>query len=85
MKSTPHEIPFPLINQTNERKKKIFCLEKSCATKHPYQNNQGLFWYTDDLIENTGLRYDTKKSNESENRQMALTCQLYKSGRTKTR
>ena len=92
-KITPNEIPSPLINHTNERKNKIiiFCLEKSCAIQHPYQNNQGPLWYTDDLTENTGLRYflyrmkKIKKSNESENCQVAFICQLYKSRRTKTR
>ena len=70
---------------------KIFCLEESCATRHPCQNNQGPFWYTDDLTENTGLRYSLytmkkiQKLNESKNRLMAFTCQLYKSKKTKTR
>ena len=70
---------------------KIFGLEESCATQHPYQNNQGPLWYTDDLTENTGLRYflyrmkKIQKSNESKNRQMGFTCKLYKSRRTKTR
>ena len=36
---------------------KIFWLEESCATQHPYRNNQGPLWYTNDLTENTGLRY----------------------------
>ena len=59
-KITPNEISSPIINHTNERKNKItkfFYLEGSCAIQHPYQNNQGLLWYTDDLTENTGLRY----------------------------
>ena len=70
---------------------KIFCLEGSCAIQHPYQNNQGLLSYTDDLTENTELRYflyrtkNTQKSNGSENRQVPFTCQLYKSRKTKTR
>ena len=70
---------------------KIFGLEESCATQHPYQNNQGPLWYSDDRAENTGIRYflyrikKVQKLNESENRQMAFTCQLYKSRRTKTR
>ena len=70
---------------------KIFCLEESCAIQHPYQNNQGPLWYTDDFTENTGLRYflyrvkKIQKSNESANRQVAFTCQLYKSRRTETR
>ena len=68
-----------------------FCLEESCAVQHPCQKNQGPLWYTDDLTENTGLRYffykmkKKQKSNESENCQVAFTCQLYKSRRTKTR
>ena len=36
---------------------KIFFLEESCPIQHPYQNNQGLLWYTHDLTENTGLSY----------------------------
>ena len=35
----------------------MFCLEETCATQHPYQNNQGPFRYTDDLTGNTELRY----------------------------
>ena len=70
---------------------KIFCLEESRAIQCPYQNNQGPFWYTNDLTENTGLRYflyrmkKIQKSSESENHQVAFTCQLYKSRRNKTR
>ena len=47
--------------------------------------------YTDDFTENTGLRYflyrvkKIQKSNESTNRQVAFTCQLYRSRRTETR
>ena len=93
-KITPNEIPFLLINHTNEKKQqnyKILCLEESCSIQHPYENNQGPLWYTNDLTENTGLRYflySMKKiqiSNESENRQVAFLCQLYKSRRTNTR
>ena len=69
----------------------MFCLEESYAIQHPYQNNQGSLRYTADLTKNTRLRdflYRMKKiqkSNESKNRQVAFTCQLYKSRRTKTR
>ena len=69
----------------------FFCLEESCATQQPYQNNQGTLWWSDDLTENPGLRYflysmkKIRKPNESENRQIAFTCQLQKSRRTKTR
>ena len=71
-----HEISSPLINHTNERKKsnyKVFGLEESCATQHPYQNNQGPLRYTDNLIKNTRLRYflyrmkNTQKKNKSKN------------------
>ena len=70
---------------------KFFWLEESCAIQHHYQNSQGPLWYKDDLTENTGLRYflyrlkKVQKFNESENWQVAFTCQLYKSRRTKTR
>ena len=86
--------PLPTYKLYKWKKKqnyKFFCLEESCAIQHPYQNNQGPLWYTDDFTENTGLRYflyrvkKIQKSNESENRQVAFTCQLYKSRRTKTR
>ena len=68
IKITPHEFLSPLINHTNERKSKItkfFCLKEICATQHPYQNNQGPLWYTDDLTENTGLLYRMKKIQKS--------------------
>ena len=86
--------PLPTYKSYKWKKKqiyKIFCLEESCATQHPYQNNQGPLWYTDDLTENTGLRhflYRMKKIqnlNESENCQIAFTCQLYKLRGTKTK
>ena len=70
---------------------KNFCLEESCAIQHPYQNNQCPLSYTNDFTENTGLRYflyrvkKIQKPNESEDRQVAFTCHLYKSRRTKTR
>ena len=56
-KNSPHKIPSPLINYTNERKDKItkcFALKK--AVQHNILN-QGPLWYTNDLTENTGLRY----------------------------
>ena len=90
----PQWNPLPTYKSYKWKKKqnyKIFCLEESCAIQHPYQNNQGPLWYTDDFTENTGLRYflyrvkKIQKSNESANRQVAFTCQLYKSRRTKTR
>ena len=67
---------------------KIFCLEETCAIQHPYQNNKRPFWYTDDLTENTALRYfldrvkKIQKSNESANHQVAFTFQLHESRRT---
>ena len=82
----PQWNPPPTYKSYKWKKKQnyqIFCLEESCAMQHPYQNNQGPLWYTNDLTENTGLRYflyRMKKiqiSNESENRQVAFTCQLY--------
>ena len=93
-KITPNEIPSLLINHANEKNQqnyKIFCLEESCAIQHPYENNQGPLWYTNDLTENTGFRYflywmkKIQISNESENRQVDFTCQLDKSRRTNTR
>ena len=94
-KITPNKILSPLINHTNERKSKIikfFSLEESCAIQHPYQNNQGPHWYTDDLTENSGLRYfflyrmkKIQKSNESENRtgqgELKLGSQIIKFGK----
>ena len=86
--------PLPTYKSYKWKKKrnyKIFCLEEGCAIQHPYQNNQGPLWYTDDLTENTGLRYfhyrmkKIQKLTESKNRPVAFTCQLYKSRRTKTR
>ena len=65
-KSPPEKItsiawnPLPTYKSHKWKKKqnyKFFCLEESCAIQHPYQNNQGPLWYTDDLTENTGLRY----------------------------
>ena len=56
----PQWNPLPIYKSYKWKKKqnyKIFCLEESCAIQHPYQNNQGPLWYTDDLTENTGLRY----------------------------
>ena len=84
-KNSPHKIPSPLINYTNERKDKItkcFALKK--AVQHNILN-QGPLWYTNDLTENTGLRYflhrmkKIQKLNESEN------CQMAKLRRTKAR
>ena len=83
----PQWNPLPTYKSYKWKKKrsyKIFCLEESCAIQHPYQNNQGPLWYTDNLTENTGLRYflyrlkKVQKFNESENRQVAFTCLLYK-------
>ena len=95
-KITPMNSPPHLeIIQMKEKPKlqKLLLRRKLCNTKAlgKHQNNQGLLWYSDDLTENTGLRYflykmkKIQKSKESENRRMAFTCQLYKSRRTKTR
>ena len=86
----PHEIPSSLTNHTNENKTKN---TKFFALKKAVQHNIliKITCYTDDLTENPGLRYflykmkKIRKSNESKNRQMAFTCQLHKSRRTKTR
>ena len=70
-------------------KLKIFCLEESCAMQHPHQNSQGPLWYTDDLTENTGIRYflyrmkKIQKSNENENRQMYLLASCSSQGELK--
>ena len=48
----PQWNPFPTYKSYKWKKKqnyKIFCLEESFAIQHPYQNNQGPLWYTDDL------------------------------------
>ena len=77
-KISPNEIPSPLVNHINERKNKItkfLAWRKLCNTTSLH----------------TGLRYflyrmkKIQKSNESANRQVAFTCQLYKSRRTETR
>ena len=90
----PQWNPLPTYKSYKWNKKEndtIFCLEDSCAIQHPHQNNQRPLWYTDDFTENTALRYflyrvkKIQKSNESANRQVAFTCQLYKSRRTETR
>ena len=54
----PHWNPLPTCKSYEWKKKQsylFFCLEESCGIRHPYQNNQGLPWYTYDLTENTGL------------------------------
>ena len=93
-KITPNEIPSLLINHTNEKKNKIikfFVLKKAVQYNILMKITKVLFWYTNDLTENTGLRYflyRMKKiqiSNESENRQVSFTCQSDKSRRTNTR
>ena len=84
-------LTYKLYKWKKKQNYNFFCLEEGCAIQHPYQNNQGPLWYTNDLTENTGLRYflyrmkKIQKSNESANRQVAFTCQLYKSRRTETR
>ena len=86
--------PHPTYKSYKWKKKqncKSFWIKESCATNHPYQNNQGPLWCTHDLTENTGLTYflyrmkKSQKSNGSKNRQMGFTGQLYNSRRTKTR
>ena len=80
-KITPNEIPSPLINHINERKNKI---TKIFSLKKAVQYNILTSLHT-------GPRYflyrmkKIQKSNESENHQVAFTCQLHKSRRTKTR
>ena len=90
-KIAPLENPLPTYKSYKWKKKQnynFFWLEESCAKQHPYQNNQFPLWYTDDLTENTGLRY-LKSTNwkKAKNRQMTFTCTcpLYKLRRTKTR
>ena len=41
---------------------KIFCLEENCVTQHPYQNNQGPLWYTEDLTDLDTFFTEWKKS-----------------------
>ena len=75
--------PLPTYKSYKWKKKqnyKIFCLEESCAIQHPYQNNQGPLWYTNNLTENTGLRYflyrmkKIQKSNESAKWHLLASC-----------
>ena len=75
-KSPPEKItsiawnPLPTYKSHKWKKKqnyKISCLQESCATQYPYQNNQGFRWYTDDLTENTGLRYFLYRMKKSKN------------------
>ena len=79
LKSPPH---LQIIQMKEKTKLQSFLSWRKLAIQHPYQNNHGPLWYADDLTENTGLRYflyrikKIKKSNESENRQMAFTCHL---------
>ena len=84
-KITPNEIPYPLINHTNERKSKI---TKFFALKKALQYNI--------LIKITKVLFDTQMISQKilgldtfftewKNSQVAFTCQLYKSRRTKTR
>ena len=89
----PHEIPSPLTKHTNESKikcTKFFAFKKAVQHNILIKTSKVPF-YTDNLTENPGLRYflyrmkKIRKSNEGENRQMTFTCQLHKSGRTKTR
>ena len=80
-----HEIPSPLINHTNERKNKI---TKFLAFRKVVQRNI--------LIKITKVFFDTQMISQKilgldtfftewKNSQVAFTCQLYKSRRTKTR
>ena len=84
-KIIPNEIPSPPINHTNERKNKI---TKFFALKKAVQYNI--------LIKITKVLFDTQMISQKilgldtfftewKNSQVAFTCQLYKSRRTKTR
>ena len=87
-KITPNGIPSPLINHTNERKNKIFCLEKTVQYSILITITKVLFDTQMIPQKILGFFYRMKKiqkSNESENHQVAFTCQLCKSRRTKTR
>ena len=78
-KLPPNEIPSSLINHKNEWKNKITNI---FLPWRKLRNTTSLY---------TGLRYilyrmtKIQKSNESANHQVAFTCQLHKSRRTKTR
>ena len=94
-KITLHEIPSPIINHTNVRKDKnykISCLEENCTQHNILIKITKVVFDTQMISQKIfELRYflyrmkKIQKLNESENRQMAFTCQLYKSRRTKTR
>ena len=71
-KITPMNSPPHLeIIQMKEKPKlqKLLLRRKLCNTKAlgKHQNNQGLLWYSDDLTENTGLRYFLYKMKKSKN------------------
>ena len=84
-KITPNEIPSPLINHTNERKSKItkfFPLKKAVQYNILIKITKVLF--DTQMISQKILGLDTFFT-EWKNSQVAFTCQLYKSRRTKTR
>ena len=89
-KIIPNEIPSPLTYHTNERKDKttkFFAFNKAAQYIILIKITKVLF----DTQMITGLTYflyrvkEIQKLNESKNHQVAFTCQLYKSRRTKTR
>ena len=93
-KINPHEIASPLINHKNERKNKITNL---FALKNAMQHNilikiTKVFLDTQMISQKIqGLdtffteRKKIQRSNETENHQIAFTCQFCKSRKTKTR
>ena len=72
--------PLPTYKSYKWKKKqnyKNFYLEESCATQHPYQNNQVPILYTYDLTEILGLDTFFTEWKKSENRAKAKTAKWH--------
>ena len=88
-KITPNRIPYPLINHTNERKNKItkcFALKK--VVQHNILMKIAKVLFDTQMISQKILSLQNEKNpklQRKRKRQMAFTCQLYKSRRTKIR
>ena len=62
----PQWNPLPAYKSYKWKEKQNFLPWKSCAIQHPYHNNQGSLWYTDDPTENTGLLLQNEKNPKIE-------------------
>ena len=62
----PQWNPLPAYKSYKRKEKQNFLPWKSCAIQHPYHNNQGSLWYTDDPTENTGLLLQNEKNPKIE-------------------